>query len=88
MCSSDLTAQLRLVPFGKEITHHGKRIQFAAGDIRHKPADHVPVNLEHEPGAMNRIGLATSVVETADALFATVKISATEIGRAAGRERV
>lgn len=73
--------QMRLVPFGEEITHHGKRISFARGGIRHAAGDHVPVNLEHSPDAMDRIGLATSVVETDEALFASVKISDTTLGR-------
>jgi HK97 family phage major capsid protein len=73
------TALARLVPYGHAIEHGGARFEFAQGSIT--VPDSVPVNIDHGPGALERIGLALEFADKADGLYATLKISDTAAGR-------
>lgn len=78
--SPEGTVTARLVPYGETITHGGRDVRFQRGSIRHDGSD-VPVNLDHGPGALERIGLARSVVEDDAAMYVRLHISDTQAGR-------
>jgi HK97 family phage major capsid protein len=70
----------RLVPYGSEISHMGRKVSFSQGQIG-LGADVVPVNLDHGKGALERIGKATELADQADGLYATLALSDTAAGR-------
>jgi hypothetical protein len=74
------TVTARLVPYGESIQHGGREVRFQRGSIRHDGSD-VPVNLDHGPGALERIGLARQVVEDDAAMYVRLHISDTQAGR-------
>lgn len=71
---------VRLVPFGHEVEHYGEKYTFQRGGIEVPPGT-VPVTVDHGKGSLERIGKATRIVETADAMFAELQISDTAAGR-------
>ena len=71
---------VRVVPYGVEITHHGETIRFARGSVR-IPEGNVPVVVDHGGDAMSRIGVVERFADRVDGLYATLRISDTALGR-------
>lgn len=69
----------RVVPFGKVIEHHGRRVQFDPGSLTVPEGQVTPLTVDHGDGVMERIGKLVGYYETADAGYASFDISDTAL---------